>query len=288
MKLKKVIMLSKEDKNFRREFKDTIQASKKTGIPRQTIYNQCIYKSNGKGEYYFRYNGETLAKNNHGGAREKKPIVELDINNNYVRTYETQKEAAQANGTNQPTISRILSKGLKRKTFKLMYLEDYEKLYGKVEETPIETTPIEEKPKEIKKQKTNEYYINVLVGLANGTLVDGAIYNLNGSMLKYSKQDNALMVADKKIYSFERMWEEVSIELPILLPQEKEFLSNLLKAFTNVKGIVKCKDRREGYEFIRIETNNQEDTITLPSYIEGKYYKSLQRDVLYTKEDLEL
>jgi hypothetical protein len=166
-----------------------------------------------------------------------------------------------------------------------MYKKDYEELYGKIKKN-VEK---EEKPKkEIVRRKEVEYYVNVLVGLANETLIDGAIYNLNGSMLKYSKKDNALMLGDKKVFTKDLMFAEVSIELPLLLEEEREFLSNLLKAFKNVKGIVKCKDRRDGYEYIRIVTSSEEDTISLPSFIEGKYYKSLQNDTLYTMTDLNL
>lgn len=278
MKLKKVIMLSKSDENFYQEFRDTIQASQKTGVPRNTIYSQCLYNKKGKNDYYFRYKQQE-----YWNARR---IVELDKNGNIINEYATQKDVAYAKDIHFTTVNAILKGRQKGRNCILMYKDEYEKLHKEEKEEKVEEEIVEKKT--ISKPKTIEYYINVLVGLANQTLVDGAIYNLDGTMLKYSKQDNALKQGDITFFTFEKMWKEVSIELPILLPKEKEFLSNLLKAFTNVKGIVKCKDRRNGYEFIRIETNNQEDTITLPSFVEGKYYKQLTLNTLYSIEDLEL
>lgn len=177
----------------------------------------------------------------------------------------------------------------KSKNFKLMYFDDYENLYGKIvvqeEKSEEINKPVK---KEIVKKKEKTIFVNVLVGLANGTLIDGATYEIDGTVLTYSKSENSLKLGKNDVYTQKRMFEECTVELPVLLPKEKEFLSSLLKAFNNVIGIIKCKDRIEGFEFIRIETSNNEDTLVLPSFLEGKYYNSLTTDVLYTLEDLGL
>lgn len=269
MKARKIVMYNKKGR-FVGEYENMYEASQETGTPRATIYSQCSRESKGFGDYYFRFKG------NKESGYIRSPIIELDLSGNFIKEYETQSDCAKEHEIHVSTVNSILHGRMKGKGYRLMYKNDYDKL------------SLEPKQVEIKKSKSKEYFVNVLVGLANGTLVDGATYEINGTKMKYSKENNGLMVADKRVYSYDSMWEEVPIELPILLPSEKEFLSNLLKAFSNAKGIVKCKDRRDGFEFIRIETPNQEETITLPSFIEGKYYKSLQRDTLYSLKDLEL
>lgn len=203
-------------------------------------------------------------------------VVMLDRDNNIVKEFKNCAVASKETGVPSPTIhSQCVRKSKGRCDFYFIYKKDYELLKKK-----------EDKP--ILKTKRKEYYVNVLVGLASDKLEDGATYVMNGTRLTYSFEKKALMCGDTIAYSKEKMFEEVEVELPLLLPEERNFLKTLLKAFTNVKGIIKCKDRRQGFEFIRIETDSEEETITLPSYIEGKYYKALQIDRLYTIDELEI
>jgi hypothetical protein len=261
------------------EFKSINEAKKETKVPYGTIYYQCKFNTKGNTDTYFKFADSSLAVKRKKHPR-KEEIVQLNMDNEYIATFKNQSEAAIATGISVTTINRNL-RGLRNTTkFKFMYKSNYENLYGKIEDKPKEINETFVRP------KTKEYYVNILVGLANGTLIDRAIYDLNGTLMSYSKKDNALMVGDNKVYTQQDMYKECSIELPLLLPQEREFLSNLLKAFTNVKGIRKCDDKVKGFEFIRIETSNSEDTIALPSFVEGKYYGGLQKDALYTVESL--
>ena len=258
------------------------EASVATGYKIPTIWSQCKNNGGSVGKIYFRYENNQVVKKKKGSSKRK--IVELNKNDEYVRTYENQAEISIEKKMHPSCISRIVNGHLKSKKFKLMYLDEYENLYGKIEKEEVK----QEVKKEIIKKKAKEYYINILVGLANGTLIDGAIYNLNNTELVYNKKTNSLDFDGTSIFTKKKMFEEIDVVLPLLLPQERKFLSNLLIAFTNVKSIVKCKDRREGFEYIKINTSSLEDSITLPSFVEGKYYKSLEIDVEYSKEDLDL
>ena len=203
-------------------------------------------------------------------------VVMLDRDNNIVKEFKNGAVASRETGVPRPTIQSQCARKSKGKCdFYFIYKKDYDLLKKK-----------EDKP--ISKAKRKEYYVNVLVGLANDTLEDGAIYNITGTKFVYNADKKALMIQDRIGFSKEKMFEEVEVELPLLLSEERNFLKTLLKAFTNVKGIRKCKDRRQGFEFIRIETSSEEETITLPSYLEGKYYKALQIDRLYTTDELEI
>lgn len=216
---------------------------------------------------------------------KRRKVVELDLNYNYVTTYANQTECAKSKGIYQSQISNYLSGKCKPKKYILVYEDVYNELYkNKDDKCVVE----KEELKDIVKQKDNEYYINVLVGLANGTLVEGASYEVDGTVFVYSKDKKALMIGNSPMITFDNMWRKVNIELPLLTPSEREFLMNLLKAFTNVKGIQKNKDRREGYEYIGIVTSNEEDGIVLPSFKEGKYYKNLKQNILYSLKDLNL
>lgn len=276
--MKRKILMLDRDNNVVKEFKNIGEAVKATKVPRGTIYHQCHYETPSNGLFYFRYketSGNSL-------GRKATEIVELDTKGNFVASYLSQADVARAKGISYQVVNHYLRGRAKPKGFKLMYKKDYlaNNTFEKDEVVVVEN--------KIKRPTQKDYYINVLVGVVNGTLVDGAKYDMNGTVLTYSKNNNALMLEDKKVFALEDLWKEVDIELPILPVKEKEFLSNLLKAFSNAKGIVKCKDRRDGYEFIRIETNNPEDNVALPSFIEGKYYKTLKLDTLYTLQDLEL
>ena len=275
-KAQEVLMYNENDELIKK-FKNAYEASKHSGIARGTIQSQCQHNRKGREEFYFRYSGkgDTI-------STKAKQIVELNRDGELVRIYESQGEVAKEKGVSRGQINHYLKGRAKSRRYKLMYKKDYDDLYG-------ESKVVEEKPKtEINKPKSKEIYVNVLVGLANATLVDGALYNINGTKLRYSKSENALKLGDTIVYKQEEMFKEVSIELPILNQKERYFLKNLLKAFTNAKGIVKCDDIRKGFEFIRIETYNKIESIDLPPFIEGKYYANLQKDRLYSIEELDI
>lgn len=205
-------------------------------------------------------------------------IIVKDKKGNILKEYETIDQAVKGEKISYSTLYRGIRK---------VYKNPHNKRFYEIKKDEVEAKQ-ETKQEEVITQKKKEYFINILVGLANNTLVDGATYDVNGTLLKYSKKDNALKLNDKVFYSKDAMFSMVEMELPILSSDEREFLSNLLKAFKSVKGVIKCKDRIKGFEFIRIETNSEEDNITLPSFVANKYYKNLQLDRLYTLEELGL
>lgn len=209
--------------------------------------------------------------------------------------YKSLKEASALTGVSAGTIgSQVVKMGASRGDKCFIYQKDYNAFLKKHEEkvtyTPVasqEEMEIEYRD-EIIKRKEKQYYINILVGLANGTLEDGAIYRISDSDLIYNKECNRLEIAGQPILTQQQMYEEIEVELPILNEEERKFLKNLLKAFGNVKGIRKCKDSKNGFEFIRIEADIPTDNVDLPTFVENKYYKSMQQNRLYSLEELEL
>ena len=220
----------------------------------------------------------------------RKAVVLLDSNDNFVKEYKSQSDLAKDKGFQQAIISQYLSRSESRpykNKWRFMYKKDYENLYGILNKEVEEKVAEEEYAQEIMKKKTTEYYVNVLVGLANQTLIDGAIYDMGGTKLVYNKKNDSLDFDGIAMFTKDGMFREVSVELPLLTEKEKEFLTQLVKAFTRINGIRKCKSTRDGFEFIRIETGIDED-IVLPDFREGLYYNNLQQNRLYSVDELEI
>lgn len=215
------------------------------------------------------------------------PIYLIDKDNNIIKKFKSQTNAANELKTSPSYVNKIIKGKIRSSQYNLISAEKYKLLYEKRQDN-VETTEIkEEKPTKIIKRKDKIYYVNMLVGLANGDLIDGASYTINGSVATYNKEKQALMIGEVPFMTRDKCFLEVEVELPLLTDKERSFLSNLLKAFTSVKGIRKCSDSTSGFCFIRIETNVGED-IVLPSFVETKYYGSLEKDRLYTLEELQL
>lgn len=205
-------------------------------------------------------------------------------NNGEIKVYNKQKDLAEELGIHVSAISNYVNKRYKQnKGYKIMAYDEYVDLYGEPKET--------KEKEEICYKTETMYYVNVLVGLANETLVDGAIYYVGGEKLIYRKQKKALVLfgdEDIGMLSRDNVLVECKVEYPLLTEEEKDFLKNLLKAFKDAKAIVKCKGLQLGNEFIRIEVKNPNDNIALPEFKEGKYYQSLKKDREYTLEELGL
>ena len=86
------------------------------------------------------------------------------------------------------------------------------------------------------------------------------------------------------------MWYFVlfQVQLPLLTEKERDFLKNLLKAFSNVRGIRKCNAIAKGMEFIRIETNSPANNVDLPDYKAGQYYGNMKLNELYSIDELNI
>lgn len=259
-----------------KEYSSAEEAALNEGVSISTILRSC------KGQTKSRHNGMNYSCSR-GKSKTYKgnEVVLLDKNGVLVRTFNSQIEAANSIGVSAGTIVNYLKGRCKYSKGKFMYKEDYEKLFEKIEKKE------EEKP--IVKKKDTTCYVNMLVGLANDTLVDGATYEVGAQKFTYNKEKHALLIDNKYIaYSRDSMFEQVNVELPLLLEKERAFLKNLLLAFTNIKGIRKCKDFTNGFEFLRIEAENPVDNIDFPKFKEGKYYANLITDRLYTIEELGL
>ena len=214
-------------------------------------------------------------------------IYLLDKDNKLIQKFKSQTDAGEKLDISPSYVNKIIKGKIRKSQYNFVTEEKYKLLYEDSEEN-VETTKIkEETPKKIIKKKDKMYYVNMLVGLANGDLIDGANYTINGSVATYNKEKQALMIGEVPFMTRDKCFLEVEVELPLLTDKERSFLSNLLKAFTSVKGIRKCSDSTSGFCFIRIETNVGED-IVLPSFVETKYYGSLEKDRLYTLEELQL
>lgn len=258
-----------------KEYDSVEEAALNEGVSTSTILRSC------KGQTKSRHNGMNYSCSGKLKTYTGKAVVLLDKNGNLLKTFSSQKKAADNIGVSASTITNYIKGRCKYSEGKFMYKDDYEKLFEKIEEKE------EEKP--IVKKKDTTCYVNMLVGLANDTLVDGATYEYGAQKFTYSKEKHALLIDNKYIaYSRDSMFEQVNVELPLLLESERAFLKNLLLAFTNIKGIRKCNDIYNGFEFIRIEAENPVDNVDFPKFKEGKYYANLITDRLYTIEELGL
>lgn len=291
-----ILLINRADNSIIEKFDSIILASQMTGVPKSTIGSQAktkggvlykekcfVYEKDYKrGLINFNKNQRKYNIREHG-----REVVMIDKKTKKViEEFVTTGIASIKTGVPQPTISCqcIKQSDSKGRDFYFRYKSDYKDVEMDNKENVVE---IENKV-EIIKRKTKEYYVNVLVGLANNTLEDGAVYKINGSDLVYSKENEALMVGNVKMFTRVGMYEEVEVELPLLIEKERLFLKNLLKAFSNVKGIRKCNDIRNGFEFIRIETMLPSENIDLPAFIENKYYSNLMLDRLYSVDELGL
>lgn len=282
MKKSRKVVLKNENGEILRVFRNTYEAGVATGTSHETIRRAIIgqkTKLQEKG-MYFEWGSTKEKRCNY----KKRTVVVKD--NGEVKVYNTQTELAKELGVTLGTINHYVHKRINSpKGIKIYDYDDYVKLFGKPEEQQAEQTEKEYSEEIIHKTETM-YYVNVLVGLANGTLEDGATYEMRNNLLKYSKEKQALMLGEAVYLSKASMFDEVKVELPLLNEKEKAFLSNLLKAFSNAKGIEKCSDYRKGFEFIRIV--NGGETTDLPSFIEGKYYGNLKQNRLYSLDELGL
>lgn len=303
-----ILLISKKDNSIIKKFDSIRIASEKTGVSPATISSQAISRGGTRNpdkcfvyerDYREGLRVDIKTKQNRKVKHNRvygKSVLMLDKQTNKVLAkYSSTGVAGKATGIPSSTISCQCidkTKG-RRDDVYFMYEEDYQNL-GKEIGIDIEqdnkenedSIYFEEHKEEIIRRKIKEYYVNVLVGLANATLEDGAIYKINGNDLVYSKENEALMLGDNKMFTRLGMYEEIEIELPLLSESERTFLKNLLKAFNNVKGIRKCNDIRNGFEFIRIETIVPSENTDLPAFVENKYYSNLMLDRLYSVDEL--
>lgn len=229
--------------------------------------------------YVFRYGDEIEVEEDTksvGGLRARKSVVTKDGNGEIIKKYDSINSLARELGLHGSSLTYVLSGKMSK--------ENFYKRHG----VYVEYENNEEATKdEIIKPSREEYYINVLVGLVNRTLVDGATYNIRGMDYTYIKEQDMLT---NEIGSIKREFycELCEVKLPLLNEKEREFLKNILKAFSGIKSIKKCKHFYNGFEFIRLEASNEDNNIDLDYFKEGQYYNGLEIDRSYTLEELEI
>lgn len=106
--------------------------------------------------YHFRYEGQELGDLRYRSAFGRKPVVCKDKKDNTIQIYRTQREAAVGQNISQSQICNQLRKRIDKDTFIKKYGVYFEYYDGEIE--PLKTT-----------KKQQEYFINILVGLVNGT-----------------------------------------------------------------------------------------------------------------------
>lgn len=205
--------------------------------------------------------------------------VVLIKDNEVVKEYDSQRQASIENQVPQSTLSNRLHNRIDKNYFVRKYGVDF----AYKDSINTNTIPKEEPVKPIKE----EYYINILVGLVNRTLIDRAIYNIRGVDYTYEKEKDMLT---SNVGNIERNYycELCKVQKPLLNEKEINFLTNLLKAFNNVVGIQKCNDIYNGFEFIRIVSNNAMNNVALPKFKAGEYYANLELDKVYTLQELNI
>lgn len=253
------------------------QAAAFAGISVASVYRSIVGDTNRTHcGYYFRNDNQSFELKPSKPSYKGNEVL-LIKNNEIVKEYENQKIASEETGISQGSLSALLNDKsdrnyfIKKHGFELIYKNNYKK-----------------PTKEIIKPQKEEYYINVLVGLVNRTLVDGAIYTIKGIDYTYVKEKDYLINGNNNTICRDFYIDVCKTQLPILSEEERKFLSNLLKAFNNIVGIEKCPDIYEGFEFIRIIANNSNDNIALPKFKTGQYYANLVLNRVYTLEELNI
>ena len=280
-KIGKKIIVSDTQGRIIAKYDSRNECMAKEGLCSGTMSNFLTGKTkrprNGK---YYSYEGEIINKNVvDNRCHNRKKVVKLDLYGGLLGTYESQTALAKELGVAQGTVSMWLKGKYKPSGFKVMFEKDY--LQKKAEEKA---------KKEPIKREEKMYYVNVLVGLANGTLVDGATYDIDGSNVIYNEKENRLELNGTTFISRERMLEEVTVKLPLLEKEEREFFKTLSKGIT-IKGIIKCSSNKPGYEFIRISTMEHDsgiNDVVLTDFKENKYYKNLLLNKEYTLKELDI
>lgn len=252
-------------------FAKTTSSSVSRSLRGETKYCHCGYS--------FRYEDQDFESIKN---LEKKPynalnVCKKDKDGNILKIYKSQKSAAIDNNLNQSYISYQMTGRISKEEVlrKLGYY--FDKYNGEeIKQEESETT--------ILKPKQQEYLINILVGLVNGTLVDGAIYNINNMKFIYDKNEQMLVNKDVKIKR-ESYVVLCDIELPLLTTEEKDFLTTLKNNISDIETIIKCKNYN-GMEYIRLQGKNID--LTLDEFKEATRYKGLKINQVYALKDLNI
>lgn len=91
--------------NFIKEWDSSIEAGKKLDINPSNIRSVCSGQRNSAGDFIWKYsNDESPVKVKN---KKKKEVCQYDLNNNYITTYNSLKEAEEKTGINYTSISKV-------------------------------------------------------------------------------------------------------------------------------------------------------------------------------------
>lgn len=250
-----------KDKKSAAKFANTSTSSVIRSITGNSTSSHC--------GYHFRYEGQELGDLKYRSAFGRKPVACKDKNGIIIEIYRTQREAAIGQNVSQSQICNQLRGRIDKDTFIKkygIYFEDYD---GEIEHH-IRT-------------KQQEYYINVLVGLVNGTLIDGATYTINNRDYIYNLQEQKLISENDFTISRDMYVTTVDVSLPLLTTEEKNFISQLKRNMSNIKSIQK-QVSFNGMEYIRLQGNNID--LVLDEFKEGTQYIGLKVNQVYELSEL--
>ena len=123
---KAVVQLS-TDGSVIREYSSIMEASNICGIERHLISRCCRNLIETAGDFIWKYKKSNQERRS---GRTLKPVVQLDLNGNFINQFDSIKEASEKMYIHQSNISRCCANTYNRSTggYRWMYLEDYEKL----------------------------------------------------------------------------------------------------------------------------------------------------------------
>lgn len=219
--------------------------------------------------YHFRYEGQELGDLKYRSAFGRKPVACKDKNGITIEIYRTQREAAIGQNISQSQICNQMRGRIDKDTFIKkygVYFEDYD---GEIQPS--------------KTNKQQEYLINILVGLVNGTLIDGATYIINNMRFIYNKNEQCLVADGNVKLKRDSYIILCDIEKPLLTDKEKEFITMLKGNMSNIKTITKLKNYN-GMEYIRLNGTNID--LVLDEFKEGTQYTGLKLNQVYELDKL--
>lgn len=208
--------------------------------------------------YSFRYGEKQEFK-------DPKAIVMKDLNDNILKEYSSMYQAYKDTGINVSSISYLISGKSSKASFIKKYGCYFEKQGEKQEVANLNP-------------KKQEYFINILVGLVNGTLIDGATYIINNMSFIYNKEEQSLVANGNVKIKRDSYITLCDIEKPLLTTKEKEFISMLKGNMSSIKTITKLKNYN-GMEYIRLNGTNID--LILDEFKEGTQYSGLKLNQVY-------
>lgn len=222
--------------------------------------------------YWFRWNEDKeITKQEFKNAMK---VVQKNEEGKVINIYRSMSEASQKVGVSVSSISYLISGRLRKDNFIQKYGCYFELSKGD------EKVEVEEK-----KAKKQEYLINIFVGLVNGTLIDGASYEINGLKYVYDKSKEELTRAGEFGIKRKSFIELCNVEEPLITTEEKEFLKSLKKNLNDLETIVKCKNYN-GMEYIRLQ--GKVTNLDLDEFKLGSQYAGLKLNQVYSLEDLDV